>query len=111
MIRFEEYSGSGTAKEYNRWKRSVRLLTDFNELTKSALALLTVGNARGSAGDAVDTLEIEHHMKPLGLEMVWKAHEDWDRSRRRHRLSVNASTIRPSEKSHLSDLRSSTDRQ
>ena len=27
-------------------------------------------NARGSAEDALDTLEIEHHMEPLGLEMV-----------------------------------------
>ena len=40
--------------------------------------------AKGSAEDAVDTLEIQHLMKPLGLEMVWQAHENWDTARRRH---------------------------
>ena len=41
------------------------------------------GTAR-RAEDALDTLEIEHLMEPLGLEMVWQAHENWDTARRRH---------------------------
>ena len=65
-------------------ERSVRLLTGFNELTKSAKALLTVGKAKRRGEDALDTLEIEHLMVPLGLEMVWQAHENWDTARRRH---------------------------
>ena len=37
-------------------ERSVRLLTDFNELTKSAKVLLTVGKAKRRGEDALDTL-------------------------------------------------------
>ena len=82
---------------------------DGNELSKSAKALLTVGKAKRRGADALDTLEIEHLMEPLGLEMVWQAHENWDTARRRHGQSVNASTTCPSQKSHLFDLRLSTD--
>ena len=53
-------------------ERSVRLLTDFNELTKSAKALLTVGKAKRRGEDALDTLDIEHLMEPLGLRWFGK---------------------------------------
>ena len=74
---------------------------DGNELTKSAKALLTVGKAKRRGEDALDTLEIEHLMEPLGLEMVWQANENWDTARRRHGWSVSASTIRPSQKTQF----------
>ena len=59
-------------------------MTDFNELTKSVKAVLAVGKAKRRGEDALDTLEIEHLMEPLGLEMVCQAHENWDTARRRH---------------------------
>ena len=86
------------------------LVTYFNELTDSETALLTVGQVKGSAKDALEVVRSRTLWSHVDWRTVWQildqaqmqlagerfdeAYHKWETTTRRHGQSVNAYTIR-----------------